>query len=407
MTMQRAALFCLMASSVLVSQPLVAQEVAGVPQRDHVPSNARQMVVRVNVLTPVGDTALNVGSGVIVRTDRDSVYVVTAAHVIGEHERVRVELGFSGDPNRRVPASLRPQTSALDIRVLTVDRKHLQGWWSEPNLSGRMGDPQRLKAGSAVWPLGCPNEQCWTAPASPDRVMTDADRSVLFQSFFVGPGSSGGALFNEWWEVVGIVLNHQPPRVDAVSIDIVRDSIRSWGVSSTLREPSVPSDRYRTTIGAMLFSTALDSTQAEGQIPSGRATFSHRSSRHVAWHAGFLRITPTDLAISAGVGGLAFEQSLGRRLSTRIFGEAAFGRVEARYEVSRYYVTEGSATRPVIVYDRVVDDRPGFGGGLSLELILLPRIIIEGTGGWWRFSLPDHAPAFNKAFYGAGLRLGL
>ena len=110
----------------------------------------------------------------------------------------------------------------------------------------REGDPGALEIGALVVPVGCPDRRCWEPPVSGDRVISASSRRVRFESFFVSPGSSGGALFNQQWEVVGLVTEKNSQDGVAVGMREVADRLKKWGYTVQLRPTSIPRAGYRT-----------------------------------------------------------------------------------------------------------------------------------------------------------------
>ncbi len=113
-----------------------------------------------------------------------------------------------------------------------------------------------------------------------------------------------------------------------------------------------------------------------------------------------------NLAITAGVAGMDIQLRAGRFVF-RPFAEAGFGHMDGRYDLGGYYVAASGGSQYVPFWRRVTNDGLGIGGGLALDVITLPRTILEITGGYWGFTPPENAPRLKTGFVGAGLRWGL
>jgi hypothetical protein len=77
--------------------------------------------------------------------------------------------------------------------------------------------------------LGNPNGASWTMPVVPDRFIQVIGRDVTFQSTIISEGHSGGALLNEWGQLVGMIKQDKPPFGVAVAFDAILDRLRTWG----------------------------------------------------------------------------------------------------------------------------------------------------------------------------------
>jgi S1-C subfamily serine protease len=387
----------------------VQESAAGTAQEpaSNVPPEARALVVK--VVGSFGENRIpGFGSGIIIGGDGHSLYIATAAHVVRkEIDAHRIVVTFaSGDTAQATLLSHR--RAGLDLAVLSVvtDSVRIRRW--APRSWDRLADVETVRRDDPTYPVGCPPGRCWRAPARADRVVGVDGLGILFQSSFVDPGSSGGALFNAWWEVVGMITEDVPPEAYAVRIDEVVAQARTWDVPGLLKRPVVPRAWYRTTIGAVLLASTSSSTGLanESRFPSGRATATRQISPVVSWHLGALRLAPENLAVTAGMAGVGVDVKRGR-LVLHPFVEAGIGHVEGRFDAGGYYVATANGTRYVPRWLRAVDDALGVGGGATLDVIARAPIIIETTVGYWRFSTPDRVPKLRSLFIGAGLRVGL
>ena len=72
-------------------------------------------------------------------------------------------------------------------------------------LRGRLGDPTRLRFGDATQMVGCPVDECRIDAAETQFFEGLTPDEVIFHTSSTRPGNSGGALFNRWGEVLGMV----------------------------------------------------------------------------------------------------------------------------------------------------------------------------------------------------------
>jgi hypothetical protein len=383
-----------MAFAALITTPCGAQRADA--QRGSVPAQAKALVVSVRGYY-AGSSTAELGAGIIVGTARESLYVATAKHVV-RREGIPADSVWaffpSGDSAR---ATVAAYAKGLDVAVLSVPARAAR---AIPTSWDRRGAVRPLRSNDPLKPVGCPQGQCWQVSALADRLMWVDRLGILFQSSLVEVGSSGGALFNAWWEVVGMVTEVQPPRATALSIDDVLGYVATQRFPVDLERPPVPRGGYRTSVGVAIM------TGTPGRVPSGRVTFVRQARPALSWQVTALRLAPENLAITAGMAGVGVPLRTGRFV-VRPFIEAGFGQVEGRYDIGGYYVASPGGPRYVPFWNRVVGDGLGVGGGVTLEAIALPRTIVEVTTGYWSFTTPVNAPLARALFVGAGLRWGL
>jgi len=126
----------------------------------------------------------------------------------------------------------------------------------------------------------------------------------------------------------------------------------------------------------------------------------------VSWHVAALRLTPQNLVVTAGMGGVGLHLKKGR-FALHPYLEAGLGQVEGRFDLGGYYVATAGGAAYVPFWSRVVGDGLGIGGGMSVETVALPRTIVEFTAGYWSFTTPLNAPKLADLFIGGGIRFGL
>jgi len=92
----------------------------------------------------------------------------------------------------------------------------------------------------------------------------------------------------------------------------------------------------------------------------------------VRWHLAALRVAPTNLAITAGMAGLDVHLPRGR-FALDPFIEAGFGHVEGRHDLGGYYIAGSGGSVYVPLWQRVVGDGIGVGGGATQTRQPIPR----------------------------------
>ena len=413
-----------------------------------------------------------VGAGVIIAVTPDAIYVATARHVVAHPEdgagnsrihrfadsvwvtllnakapllarvikvdsallamgqdRLKAVANDAG-ATRRVSDELKNDTSLFaqtdyDLAVVRVARDQRADAWPTPALD-RLGDVTAMRRGDDVTAIGCPVSNCWRVPAKGDLFLDVAGvrrRATEFQSGkltiqtqALGEGNSGGALFNEDREVIGIVLLLDRPLGYALPINDVMNLLGRSGVPIDLRRPRLPRDGYHLMLDVDVLTPlkatpVADSLATETRLPSARLTLSKRGRSPLTWHVGALRLAPYNTSIHAAMGGLGFTQRIGR-LSLKPFAEIGFGQVKSRYDAGGYYRLPSGVTalpspsaafyKPLWVVERA--SSAGFGAGMHAELFVAPHISMAANLARWTFGLTPKAPTLPSVFVGGGLR---
>jgi alpha-tubulin suppressor-like RCC1 family protein len=180
----------------------------------------------------------SIGAGILFGSANDRLYVVTANHVVRSGATgatdIRVELrSLPGEP---VPATLTTRFDAsLDVAVLSIAGASAKGITAARLPFDRLGDPAKLTRGDGVYVLGQPQGRPWGTNVAPIPVASVSDSILVFETSQVVPGHSGGALLDARGEIVGLVLNVQPPEARARSVAQIVPLLREWGFPVALR----------------------------------------------------------------------------------------------------------------------------------------------------------------------------
>src|SRR6185312_3172664 len=335
-------------------------------------------------------------SGIIIGKRGDTLYVATAKHVVTDGGRLidSVHAFFYDACNRDVAAricSVMDSKRGLDLAVLCIVSPRGA---RVPSLS-RRGNVHQLGAQTPVYPVGCPAGQvCWTI-SQPDRVLVAGNNQprILFSTFFVSPGHSGGPLFNEWWEVVGMVTNVDQPLAEAIPIDSVLNAAcdstcRKRSEEHTLAAPFVPRSGYRLSLGYNALVSGADGEPGDRGAPQ-RINLQYRLNPLVEFHGGSLRLTPENLSVTGAMFGLGVNWPTKGRLWLNPFLEGGFGHVEGRFKASSYFIDDNGSNVEVPVWQQVQDDALGYGAGGSLMGLVAPHTIVEVMWGHWSFNRPE------------------
>jgi hypothetical protein len=210
------------------------------------------------------------GAGIIVGSKADRLYIATANHVVRKGARdaqnLRVEL--KSLPGETFQALLQTHYDAdLDLAVLRVSDVSRHKIPVETLSWDRLGSSTALKRGSPVYPVGNPKGLAWITPVTPDKIADVVGDQIHFESNFVREGHSGGGLFTERWELVGMILADQPPLSRALSMSRILKSLQQWNypVSLVAAREAPPSARR----SAQSQASEIAPPDAPPKIPSG------------------------------------------------------------------------------------------------------------------------------------------
>lgn len=414
------------------------------PATSVAPLDALRLVVNVRA-------GAQTGAGVIVGWTDATVFIATADHVAFDVdiERSPINVRFYDNCGEDVPATVCsvPFDDFLDLALLCADATAVSlAGAIRPDMS-RQGRP--VTARSVVHPVGCPNGNCWGV-SPPDQVVAATAGvprqsgpqaldgangqpevvyfeqgqwpAIRFFTFTVANGNSGGALFNEWFEVVGIVYEVASGFALAIPMEEARERLCTSGSLDCaagdfqLHSPPVPRAEYRVSIGGSLMSPSTGSTFPDGRAPSGRLNVMYQISPLVEIHAGALRLTPDDMSTTGGMLGVGLTKKVGRFLFNG-FVEGGFARIEGRFDAGGFFVDNGGGEPEYVpFYNQFEDDALGYGVGAAVQIQLIRHWNLEVFGGHWEYSLPSDlpentpeltvSPTFPAFFLGAGLRFG-
>jgi trypsin-like peptidase len=373
--------------------PLAAQRLSPMPVE------AKNLVVQ--VLATGGDDE-EVGAGIVVAAS-DRIIIATAGHVVRAAQQgggsVRVVFQFAR--NDTIVAHVDQLDRDLDLAVLSVPRDARS---TMQFAFDRAGDPGALEIGALVVPVGCPDRVCWDPPVSGDRVISASARRVRFESFFVSPGSSGGALFNRQWEVVGLVTEKNTQDGIAVGMSEVVDRLRKWSIPVQLGPTRIPRAGYRTRLSLVGLAPNSGGLTQSGRWPSGRFALLLRGQERIGWHVTAIRLAPQNLQVTGGMVGSSISLRTGR-LGIAPFGEVGVARVNGRFNVGSYTIQTAGGPEQVPVWQTVTNDVIGVGVGADLEFLIAPHFAVSALVGHWSFRTDAQLLAIPDVFAGAGLKV--
>ena len=174
-------------------------------------------------ITARADGKIKVGTGFVVRLEKDAVYIVTASHVV------------EGDPQPKVVFRSKETKSFLaqvkgtkgrdprGVAVLVVEDNVPQGLEALP-----VSSDFEINGGEEVTVIGFPRMPAVPWAVTPATVTGQDGEYLVFSGAAVEGNSGGPVLLNG--KVIGVVTEVLPPFGYAVPISIVRLALRGWGV---------------------------------------------------------------------------------------------------------------------------------------------------------------------------------
>ena len=135
-----------------------------------------------------------IGTGFVV--DKDGL-IATNYHVIGDARPVHVEMA---DGRKLQVTAIHASDRKMDLAVIRVAEKDL------PALS--LGNPENLKKGAPIVVMGNPHGLKNSVVSGVNSSMREIDgRTMLQLAIPIEPGNSGGPIYDENGNIVGVVVS--------------------------------------------------------------------------------------------------------------------------------------------------------------------------------------------------------
>lgn len=255
-------------------------------------SLARQSVVRV-----IADGGKRIGSGSIIKIEKERAFILTGYHVIKNdvlHDISHVTVELVSEERLDARISSRYINIPNDIAVLTV-----QNFPSRQPIS--WGSSSALRDTQVVYALGhSEGGPGWAVTiGAVSRLLSGI---VYFSGDAVRPGNSGGPLLNTQGEMIGMNLRLGGGLGRALESDVIRAVIRSWGVLPDEGKPPPPQDRIQGKDGKEMlrvpagwFWMGSSDTEVEAAYQLGKkydastkkTWFERETPRHQVWVDSF------------------------------------------------------------------------------------------------------------------------
>lgn len=179
---------------------------------------AVKSVVTILAHSTLGNGSSSSGSGVVINSDEDYVYIVTNRHVVAAKSSDyqlfynNIEILFSD--YTRVKATLVAAASSIDVAVIKIAKNELTADYELPIVKNSFKD---INIGDSIFAVGSPLGQNHAFSASFGSVSNLYNTKVDFISAGLGyyypiqidasinPGNSGGGLFNSNGDLIGMI----------------------------------------------------------------------------------------------------------------------------------------------------------------------------------------------------------
>ncbi|HSL82334.1 MAG TPA: trypsin-like peptidase domain-containing protein [Thermoanaerobaculia bacterium] len=218
------------------------------------------------------------GAGVVFDYDGRYASVMTALHVIRAQGRYLDELKvefrvWPGQALPVVPGTIRAREN-LDLAAFKVD---LEPLLLSPAEIGRtlpldlLGSSEVLRRGDPVHTVGHTLDYQWLIPNQPiffhsflSLVPGSGDGELAQIEYQCPRGHSGGALFDERWRLVGLILDTEGPFCRVLRVETALRVLRQFGFSVGLRRRAMDSEGWASTLPAEIQVAVVDFDNRSG-----------------------------------------------------------------------------------------------------------------------------------------------
>lgn len=201
------------------------------------PSEARGASISQVVMLSVNNKGC--AAGIVVGYDPKTIYVATAEHIITSSEAREtppVTVRFYGlGATRQGRFFPKHETKdGEDLAVVLIDRDDAVNKVLDELNFAMLPPVDSSPLNVPVTSIGCFGGTFWTLGSK--ETLLASDRGYLHVQSNVNEGQSGGGLFNEAWELIGMPLDVGVDQISARPIGAVLNDLRTWGVPVLLRK---------------------------------------------------------------------------------------------------------------------------------------------------------------------------
>jgi curli biogenesis system outer membrane secretion channel CsgG len=178
------------------------------------------------------------GAGIIFQADAQYAYGITAKHVVFRQGKAVEGLKALFQPwPQDLPVTVYKLHFEEDLAVFQVDLRPLG--LSLPEIQraiplNLLGSSENLDPGNKLWSVGHSTAGAWITPKEPFRFSRGDSKTFLFESP-CPQGHSGGGVFDESWQLVGMMIEEERPFCRALRIEPIMKIVQGWKLEIGLR----------------------------------------------------------------------------------------------------------------------------------------------------------------------------
>ena len=175
-----------------------------------------------------GDLGQETGTGILVGREGNSLFILTAAHVIANPAAIEVQF-FQGPT---IPAQVVQANAGLDIAAI---RCALPAGWAVPASFALAKDAEKVL--QAVIVAGHPLGNAWDLNYNSNVKSTEHEldeRLFTLAPIGIAPGNSGGPVLTQQYELLGLVQQVDPVKAVCVNAETLIKACRAWEVPTNL-----------------------------------------------------------------------------------------------------------------------------------------------------------------------------
>ena len=213
------------------------------------------------------------GAGILFHVDERYAYVLTARHVVFQQGRLieglTVRLRVWPEAQLHVDRESYRLHLQEDLAVFRVDLRPL-GLSPQEILQriplDQLGASDGLDPGDTLASLGHSTAGTWISPKAPIRFARSEGEVAFLFEYDCPPGHSGGAVFDEQWRLVGMMIQEARPYCRALRIEAILRIIQGWKLSIGLRKPP-PSEGEETLPERLAVAVASFDNRSTKRLP--------------------------------------------------------------------------------------------------------------------------------------------
>ena len=196
---------------------------------------AEALVVRITAPTTEG-------AGILIHVDSRYAYGITARHVVFRQGRPveGLQAHFRAFPNRQFPVETYRLHHEEDVAVFRADFGALGLSAHEVERLipfDQLGSSMELDPGDTLHSMGHSTVGGWISPKEEIKfARSDGKIGFLFE-LACPQGHSGGAVFDEEWRLVGMMIEEERPYCRALRIEPILKIVQAWKLDTSLRLP--------------------------------------------------------------------------------------------------------------------------------------------------------------------------